>query len=628
MGRNGAARLAVPAVLLGLLVSAPGADARRATVSSFDGTPIVTQFFPAEGLGPGARAPTVLVGHGYGGQGDRDPDSSSDETIGSVGLGPLRRAGFNVLTWDARGFGESGGNVEVDSPDYEGRDVQALITFVSQQSEAQLDGPRDPRVGMTGVSYGGGIQLVTAAIDDRVEAITPIIAWNSLLTSLYKEQTVKQGWGLALTGAGGSAFANGAFNPDGVQTGSLDPHITQAAVEGSSTGRFSDETVRFFDARGPRQFLSRIKVPALIVEGTVDTLFTPKEAMKNYAALNRRVPTRMMWFCGGHGACLGSNGPDGRVEGAVISWLRRYVKRDRSARLPPEFQWLPDNEGRWRSSPVFPPPSKPPLRGSGSGLLDIQPGASGQGAFIAASPAADAVNVDIGPPAKTVDILGEPQVKITYSGTAVPSDTRLYAQVLDQRTGRIVGNQVVPIRVQLDGAEHTVERPLEAIAVRGGPGSRFRVQIAAGTSVYDRQRSAGLVSLKSVEASLPVVDVNAVPRLLARHLYGLARASRGRPARVRVRAVNGRTTHTVARLYRLTRRSGRRAWLRVGASRSFNATPTTKRPAIVVTARLPAGRYQVRVSGRDRYGRRLTARASARLVRRRAGTRRAPHFTG
>lgn len=69
-------------------------------MTSVDGTPIVTHFYPAEGLAPGARAPTVLVGHGYGMSGDTDPESQSEDLFGSVGLGPLRRAGFNVLTWD------------------------------------------------------------------------------------------------------------------------------------------------------------------------------------------------------------------------------------------------------------------------------------------------------------------------------------------------------------------------------------------------------------------------------------------------------------------------------------------------------------------------------------------------
>jgi ABC-2 type transport system ATP-binding protein len=94
---------------LGLLALAPsGAAARDTIVESFDGTPIVTHFFPAAELAPGAKAPTVLVGHGYGMSGDTDPESQSEELFGSVGLGPLRRAGFNVLTWDARGFGRAG----------------------------------------------------------------------------------------------------------------------------------------------------------------------------------------------------------------------------------------------------------------------------------------------------------------------------------------------------------------------------------------------------------------------------------------------------------------------------------------------------------------------------------------
>jgi len=340
--------------------------------------------------------------------GETDPNSSSEEIFGSVGVGPLRRAGFNVLTWDARGFGESGGNVEVDSPAFEGRDVEALITYVSQQPEAQLDAPGDPRMGMAGVSYGGGIQLVTAAIDKRVDAITPTIAWNSLLTALYKDATVKEGWGLALSGAGGTAFTGGL---PGGETGNQDPQITQAIAEGTSTGKFSDKTVQFFDSRGPRQLLSKVKVPTLLIEGTADTLFTLHESIQNFAALSKNgIPLRMMWFCGGHGVCLGNNGPDGRIESAVIGWLRYYVQRDHKAKLPPKF---------------------------------------------------------------------------TYSGTAAPADTRLYAQVLDQNTGRVLGNQVVPIPVTLDGKDHTVERSLEAVATRGGPNARLRV---AGGRRHERVR--------------------------------------------------------------------------------------------------------------------------------------------
>ena len=49
-------------------------------------------------------------------------------------------------------------------------------------------------MGMVGGSYGGGIQLVAAATDCRIDAIVPTIAWHSLVTSLDKADTFKSGW--------------------------------------------------------------------------------------------------------------------------------------------------------------------------------------------------------------------------------------------------------------------------------------------------------------------------------------------------------------------------------------------------------------------------------------------------
>src|SRR4051812_38055765 len=129
--------LALPLALVTLALLAPAASARDQIVTSFDGTPISTSFFPAAGLKPGQKAPTVLMTHGWGGNRDRDENGGSLEPVGSTGVGPLRRAGFNVLTWDSRGFGESGGTVEVDSKDFEGRDARALIDWLARQPEAQ-----------------------------------------------------------------------------------------------------------------------------------------------------------------------------------------------------------------------------------------------------------------------------------------------------------------------------------------------------------------------------------------------------------------------------------------------------------------------------------------------------------
>src|SRR3954454_12890049 len=428
--------------LAALLLAPAAAQARDATVTSFDGTQIVLSFFPAEGLQPGQKAPTVLEGHGWGGTRDTDQNSASSEQTGNVGLGPLRRAGFNVLTWDARGFGSSGGTVEVDSPDAEAKDVSALIDWLAQQPEAQLDAKGDPRVGMTGVSYAGGIELVTAPRDKRIDAIAPIIAWHSLLTSLYKEETVKGGWASALTTLGIPT-----------SRGRLDPHILSAFTSGAATGTLSAEDRAWFDSRGPKDLVKQLTVPTFVVEGTADTLFTLKEAITNYAILKANaVPAKMLWFCGGHGVCLTGAGPKGHIEQAVVAWLRRYVAGDTTADTGPAFEWLAD-DAQWRSAADYPVTPGAPITATGSGTLALNPADAASGTIATAGRAVNAVNVPVTASA-SAQIVGEPQLRLTYSGTGV--GTHVFAQLVDEARGVVAGNQATPIPVTLDGATHTI----------------------------------------------------------------------------------------------------------------------------------------------------------------------------
>jgi len=615
---------------IALLCCATPALARDATVTSFDGTPISTHFFPAANLPASGKAPTVLVGHGWGSTGATDPEGASDNTTGNTGLGPLRRAGFNVLTWDARGFGESGGQASVDSPALEGRDVQALIDWLAGQPEAKLDKPGDPRVGMSGVSYGGAIQLVAAAIDGRVDAIAPTIAWSSLLRSLYRDGAVKQGWGTLLMAAGSSSATGGLLTPGPAENGNLHPQIVQAFTEGVATGVFSPASVAFFDERGIYNLIDRIRVPTLIVQGTVDTLFTLQEALDNHAALTRSgVPLKMIWFCGGHGICTLPTGPAGFVESNVVDWLSHHLAGKRVA-TGPAFEWIADDGAR-RSSARFPLATRPPLEGRGSGTLPISPGspATGLGALIAATPALGAVEVSIEAAKADQELIGPPRVEIAYSGTAVPEKTWLYAQVLDARNNRVLGNQVTPIPVTLDGQAHTVERTLEPLAAHATPASRYRVQVSGGTTVYGLQRSTGAVNLTSVEAALPVrvaldaagATVSSDARLVVGKPRGLKRARRGRPVRVAVRARGA----NVRRVQVTLRRRGKI----VGKSRRFNLAAGERKVARVrVKHPLKLGRYTARATGRVAGGPVMRGSGSAVRLKSRARWSPSEHGSG
>jgi ABC-2 type transport system ATP-binding protein len=529
---------------LACLIAAAPAAARDAVVKSFDGTSIATSFFPAAGLQPGQRAPTVLVGHGWGGSRDTNQDSASEDMFGAVGLGPLRRAGFNVLSWDARGWGQSGGTVEVDSKDFEGRDVQALVDFVAQQPEARLDGPNDPRVGMSGVSYGGGIQLVSAGLDRRIDAITPTIAWNALTSSLYKDQTVKGGWGSVLVGAA-------AGRP------SVDSHVFSAFASGTATGKVSPDDEAFFVARATAPLVERIRVPTLLVQGTADTLFTLPEAIRNYAILHRNgVPVKMLWFCGGHGVCLTNKGPGIRIEQDVVAWLKRYLGPDRTVDVGPPFEWIAD-DGLLRSGGDYPLPSRGALTGSGSGTLPLAEGSTASGGAIFASPAANAVNVPIGSPSIAEEVVGEPSLTLRYTGTASPAATTVFAQIVDGARNVVLGNQVTPIPVVLDGQPHTVTRSLEGVATHASPDSQYRLQIIDGTNVYGLQRSTGALTMSAIAVSLPVADPRfvvtgaRVPSPCAGMSTARTRRTRGRRLALALARLGGR-----ARDYR-TRRSTR-----------------------------------------------------------------------
>jgi predicted acyl esterase len=95
----------------------------------------------------------------------------------------LADSGYVVVTYNVRGFWQSGGEIEVAGPP-DVADASKVIDW------ALANTPSDAgHIGMAGVSYGAGISLLTAAHDQRVRAVASLSGWADLIGSIYSGRT-------------------------------------------------------------------------------------------------------------------------------------------------------------------------------------------------------------------------------------------------------------------------------------------------------------------------------------------------------------------------------------------------------------------------------------------------------
>ncbi|MEU0409937.1 CocE/NonD family hydrolase [Streptomyces griseorubiginosus] len=95
----------------------------------------------------------------------------------------LANSGYIVVSYNVRGFWQSGGEIEVAGPP-DIADASKVIDW------ALANTPSDAQhIGMTGVSYGAGISLITAAQDKRVKAVAALSGWADLIDSIYSGRT-------------------------------------------------------------------------------------------------------------------------------------------------------------------------------------------------------------------------------------------------------------------------------------------------------------------------------------------------------------------------------------------------------------------------------------------------------
>ncbi|HEY6424625.1 MAG TPA: alpha/beta fold hydrolase [Pseudonocardiaceae bacterium] len=511
-----------------------------------------------------APAPAVLLAHGFGGS----KDSVSAEATA------LARRGFVVLAWTARGFGASTGQIGLDSPDYEVADARALVDWLAKRPDVVQDGPGDPRVGVTGASYGGALALLLAGTDRRVDALAPVITWNDLAQALFPNAASRQPIPAGTPAAG-------AFAPDGVfkrewagvffgagagtaasgpsLCGRFRPELCAAYGRAATTGAPTPEIVQLLHRSSPATVAGNITKPTLLIQGELDTLFGLDQAdatARQLAAAG--APLKVIWYAGGHDG----GQPGTQLQDQVGAWFDYHLagkgkdpgtgfeyqvqglfgtRRGLGQRTvaAPTYPGLNDGAAQRRGlalrggpQPVVRPPGGSPAALSSLPGLGNLPGLGGAASDAPAGLGAAAMDLPgqtatfvTDPLADPLEIVGAPQLRIRVAAVPIgtpgqPGDAVLFVKLYDlgpdgRRT--LPGGAVAPVRIGSLPADGT---PVEVLVTLAGvvrpvqSGHRLAVAVATTDRGYavPLQPAGYTVSLAGdAQLAVPVVPGEQAP---------------------------------------------------------------------------------------------------------------------
>ncbi|MER6614086.1 alpha/beta fold hydrolase [Streptomyces xantholiticus] len=524
------------------------------------------------GVDAARPAPAVLTTNGFGGS---KADGSTDATAKAFAA-----RGYVALAYSGLGFGKSGCLISLDDPQLDGRAASRLIDFLAGTRAADdgtvidhvlRDGAGDPRVGMIGGSYGGAVQLATAAVDHRVDALVPLITWNDLNHSLDPNNATgttvpgafKWQWtnGFFLIGEG-QPLINPGIDPSRFGSPTCLHFVAQACATQRllNSGRYPadrvDEMQRFARSVSPVSYLPQVEAPTLLVQGQADSLFTLNEAQASYETLKAQgTETKMIWQSWGHSGGMTDpasgelNLGEGNLETSyvgkrILAWFDRYLHKNPNTDTGPAFAYYRDWRSGYGEARAVPPLSqKLYLSGDGK-LVDttsqvargsrtyanrLVPTSHSESSLAGVLGLPDPEPYDIKgthlswrsePLAGPVEVVGAPKARLKVVSPEAErvqdSDDAadklvLFAKVYDlapDGTRTLVNRLVAPVRVPDVTRPFTIELP--GIVHRYETGHRLEFVIAASDTAYFGNRGIKPVTVVSAPGDTGVLEMPVV----------------------------------------------------------------------------------------------------------------------
>ena len=291
---------------------------KRAVEFYSEGFKLVGDIYVPDGLPSGEQRAAVLLCHGYTGVKDLYlPDNAKT----------LNDAGYVVMTFDYKGWGESEGTRSRLAPYSRVADVQAAMTYLGMQPEADAD-----RIGLYGTSYGGATVSWTGAVDQRAKCIVSVVGighgarWMSRVRRVdewfdLQERSKEDREKRASTGESEYVDRSEILLPDrqSAELAAAARRNNPAAV-GTIPLEYVDDTIGF----NPEWIVDKISPrPILFITSDNDRLVLPEESEQLYAHAGE--PKKLVVLKGyGHYEVY-TEPAFSEVMAATLEWYRRYL---------------------------------------------------------------------------------------------------------------------------------------------------------------------------------------------------------------------------------------------------------------------------------------------------------------
>ena len=488
-------------------------EPNQATVTNpHDGTTIAITEFRPEGASVTSQVPVIFHSHGWGGSRE---DSATPE------ISAFLDAGFGVVSIDQRGHGQSGGQANVQDPDLEAEDIQAVIDHVAKLDwvlhDTDANGqpiPTDPVLGAIGGSYGGGYQTMTA-LDEiaetgstRFNALVPEITWYDLPESLAPQHVPRTAWTAVLYAAGARM---------------LPQYVHEAQVWGASTGQWPDGTVygqevdavpdidSEFHEHSPVAFVERgvkLDIPVLVRQGATDNLFNLNQGLHIFHNAVTDEARQQSYFVSGNGGHnlpnvappgAPSSAPLGMVDACSGNWTAKRIEFFRrvfsgtttDGLYPTRYSFTDLDQSTCISADGF-----------SSESLPVDP--LGTGGTVTTTGAGAPQHLEIAAGPRT--ITGIPTLKGTL--TAAGLDSRAFfglSMGTNPATATVIDNNLMPLRQILPGVDVPFEIELPGVAVDVPEGQSLFLTVTPFSDMFfgHGSRPPGALVLSDLTVTLP-----------------------------------------------------------------------------------------------------------------------------